>query len=132
MIPMFAIVWGCIFFVFSFFQHTIAMRSMTRGHVWAFAYVGCPGGSNAPGTTLDTASAMQISHPGVASIIEGVIATILEIKWGHGTRHTRTARPRILGGDGIDQTDELYVMCNRVPRSNGDFFMNFVGQLFAH
>lgn len=129
MIPMFAIVWGCIFFVFTFFQSTIAMRSMTRGHVWAYSYVGCSG--SGPGTTLGTAAASDISRPGVASVAEAIIGTILQLRWGHGSRETSTARPRVIGGGSIHMTDENWVMCNRVPRGTGDYLTDMISHFLG-
>ena len=129
MIPMFAIVWGCIFFVFTFFQRTITMRSMTRGHTWAYSYVGCSG--SGPGTTLETQGASQISRSGITGIAETILATIMQIRVGHGHRTTSTARPRVIGSGSISMTDDLHVMCNRVPRSIGGFLSDFAGSLLG-
>lgn len=129
MIPMFAIVWGCIFFVFTFFQRTITMRSMTRGHTWAYSYVGCNG--TGPGTQLETTGASQIEHSSVTGLAETILGTILQIRTGHGHRTTSTARPRVIGGGSINMTDDLHVMCNRVPRSIGGYLSDFAGSLLG-
>jgi hypothetical protein len=129
MIPMFAIVWGCIFFVFTFFQSTIAMRSMTRGHTWAYSYVGCHG--TGPGTTLGTASAGSLNNSSIPGIVQTIIGHILEVRWGHGERQTHTARPRVIGGGSINMTDELWVMCNRVPMTTGSYFTDFVSNFLG-
>jgi len=126
MIPMFAIVWGCIFYVFTFFQSTITMRSLTRGHTWSYAYLGCNG--SGPGTNLGTSGATAIQRSSAPAIVEEIIAAILEMRWGHGSRTTSTARPRVIGGGSITMSDELWVMCNRVPRGNLSYF----GDLVSH
>ncbi len=126
MIPMFAIVWGCIFFVFSFFQRTITMRSLTRGHTWAYAYIGCSG--TGPGTTLDSTSASQsISSGGIPGIVDGIIGALFEIRVGHGHRTATVHAPRVTGGDTMNLTDDNYVTCNRVPATRG----SYLGQLMS-
>jgi hypothetical protein len=128
MIPMFAIVWGCIFFVFTFFQRTITMRSLTRGHTWAYSYVGCSG--TGPGTNLSTGSGGGIGSSGsgdgdIDSIVQGLFA----LQTGTGTRHTSLTRPRVIGGGTMQLSDAEYVMCNDVPRGVLDYTGQFVARL---
>jgi hypothetical protein len=130
MIPMFAIVWGCIFFVFTFFQRTITMRSLTRGHTWAYSYIGCTG--TGPGTTLSREGGGIIpggssGDSGVDSIVSGLFG----LSTGHGSRTSQVSRPRVLGQGTIDIRDELYVMCNDVPAGMGSYLADFAGRLLG-
>ncbi len=130
MIPMFAIVWGCIFYVFVFFQRTIAMRSMTRGHTWAYAYVGCSG--TGPGTTLNREGGGII--PGGSSGdsgVDSIVAGLFGLSTGHGSRSSSVTRPRVLGDGSIAIRDELYVMCNDVPAGMGSYLADFAGRLLG-
>lgn len=133
MIPMFAIVWGCIFYVFTFFQRTIAMRALTRGHTWAYSYIGCSG--SATGTTLSREGGSVIpsttgsssGDSGVDSIVSGLFG----LSTGHGRRSSQVSRPRVLGQGTIDIRDELYVMCNDVPAGMGSYLADFAGRLLG-
>lgn len=130
MIPMFAIVWGCIFFVFAFFQRTITMRSMTRGHTWAYSYVGCSG--SGPGTTLEAPSGGLISGGGSGDgDIDSIVQSLFALQTGHGSRTSRVTRPRVLGGGTLDLSDGLWVMCNDVPRGVADYTAQFLGRLLG-
>ncbi|MFO0682055.1 MAG: hypothetical protein U0234_08390 [Sandaracinus sp.] len=133
MIPMFAIVWGCIFYVFTFFQRTIGMRALTRGHTWAYSYIGCSG--SATGTTLSREGGSVIpsttgsssGDSGVDSIVSGLFG----LSTGHGRRSSQVSRPRVLGQGTIDIRDELYVMCNDVPAGMGSYLADFAGRLLG-
>jgi hypothetical protein len=132
MIPMFAIVWGCIFYVFTFFQRTITMRSLTRGHTWAYSYIGCTG--SAPGTTLDRQGGSII--PGGSSSsgdsgVDSIISGLFGLSTGHGSRSSSVARPQILSGGSLPIRDELFVMCNDVPAGMGSYLADFAGRLLG-
>jgi len=131
MIPMFAIVWGCIFYVFMFFQRTITMRSLTRGHTWAYAYIGCNG--SGPGTNLSHGDGGSIDRGGASmdSSVERIVEALFALQTGHGSRTSQVARPRILGTGNMDIRDELYVMCNDVPAPMGSYLATFVGRLLG-
>jgi hypothetical protein len=130
MIPMFAIVWGCIFFVFTFFQRTITMRSLTRAHTWAYSYVGCSG--SGPGTTLETQGAGLLSGGGAGDgDVDSIISSLYALRTGHGQRRATVARPRVIGGGSLNISDGLWVMCNDVPRGVADYFGQFVGRLLG-
>lgn len=130
MIPMFAIVWGCIFFVFTFFQRTITMRSMTRGHTWQYAYMGCNG--SGPGTTLNEegGSVITAASSGEGSV-DDIIAGLFALGTGHGRRTSTVARPQVLGGGSIGLRDDLYVLCNDEPRGTIDYLVQFAGDLLG-
>jgi hypothetical protein len=131
MIPMFAIVWGCIFFVFTFFQRTITMRSLTRAHTWAYSYVGCSG--TGPGTTLEQVGAGLLGGGGSSndSDVDSIISSLYALRSGHGTRQSSVARPRVIGGGSLSLSDGYWVMCNDVPRGVADYFGQFVGRLLG-
>jgi hypothetical protein len=130
MIPMFAIVWGCIFFVFTFFQRTITMRSMTRGHTWQYAYAGCHG--SGPGTTLSTEGGSIISAVSSGdSSVDGIIAGLFALGTAHGHRSASVTRPQVLGGGQIGIRDELYVLCNDEPRSTVSYLAQFVSSFLG-
>jgi hypothetical protein len=130
MIPMFAIVWGSIFFIFIFFQRTIQMRSMTRGHTWQYSYIGCHG--SGPDTQLSTEGGSLITAAssgdgGVDDIISGLFA----LGTGHGRRTASVTRPTVLGGGSMSLRDDLYVLCNDEPRGNIDYLGTFVSRFFG-
>lgn len=130
MIPMFAIVWGCIFYVFVFFQRTIAMRSMTRGHTWAYSYVGCSG--SGPGTALERQGGSVISGASSGDgVVDGIVTGLFALSTGHGSRNSSVGRPRVIGGGSIAIRDELYVMCNDVPAGMGSYLASFAGRLLG-
>jgi len=128
MIPMFAIVWGCIFFVFSFFQRTITMRSWTRAHTWAYSYVGCSG--SGPGTTLEATTGGSISGGSAGdSDVDSIVQSLFALQTGHGSRTTTVTRPRVIGGGTMNLSDGQFVMCNDVPRDVVDYTVQFIGRL---
>jgi hypothetical protein len=131
MIPMFAIVWGCIFYVFTFFQRTIAMRSMTRGHTWAYSYVGCNG--SGAGTTLERQGGGIIPSSGSSGDggVDSIVAGLFGLSTGHGSRSSSVARPRVLGTGSISIRDEQFVMCNDVPAGMGSYLATFAGRLLG-
>lgn len=132
MIPMFAIVWGCIFYVFTFFQRTITMRSLTRGHTWAYSYVGCTG--SAPGTQLDRQGGTLIPSTSTSSGdggVDSIISGLFGLSTGHGSRNTTVARPQILSGGSLPIRDELSVLCNDVPAGMGSYLVDFAGRLLG-
>ena len=130
MIPMFAIVWGSIFFIFMFFQRTIAMRSMTRGHTWQYAYVGCHG--SGPDTQLSEEGGSLISavSSGEGSV-DDIIAGLFALGTGHGRRTSSVTRPTILGGGSMNLRDDLYILCNDEPRGTIDYLVQFAGDLLG-
>lgn len=106
------------------------MRSMTRGHTWAYSYVGCNG--SGPGTTLERQDAGLLSggssgDGGVDRIVQGLFG----LSTGHGSRNTTVARPRVLGTGSLPIRDELFVMCNDVPAGMGSYLAEFVGRLLG-
>lgn len=130
MIPMFAIVWGCIFFVFTFFQNTIRMRSLTRAHTWAYSYVGCSG--SGPGTTLERQGGSIISAVSSGDgDVDGIISGLFALSTGHGSRTSSVARPAVLGTGSLQLRDGLWVLCNDVPRGMGDYLVQFASRLLG-
>jgi hypothetical protein len=133
MLPMFIIVWGCIFFVFVFFQRTIEMRSLTRRDTWLYAYTSCetnPGG----GTELSAPDeARPIDLGSMASTVMRFLPGFT-IGRSSGARTASVSRPQVLGGGSIGLRDRMWVLCNEQPASVLstviDLAREFVGSFF--
>lgn len=116
MLPMFIIVWGCIFFVFVFFQRTIEMRSLTRRDTWLYAYTSC---------VTDPGNGTELSAPDEARPINlgSMASTIMRflpgftIQRSSGARTASVSRPQVLGGGSIGLRDRMWVLCNEEPQS---------------
>ncbi len=134
MIPMFAIVWGSIFFVFTFFQRTIEMRSLTRRDTWMYAYTACqtrPSFSGvATGLQCDNDSNFggDESTSGAGSLVSTLMRFIpgFSLKMTTGDRTSTVTRPTILGGGQLNLRDRLWILRNEQPQSVTSFLASLI------
>ena len=138
MIPMFAIVWGSIFFVFTFFQRTIEMRSITRRDTWMYAYTACqttPTFSGANAGTPATLSCSQDSNFGGDESTSGagsLVTTLMRfipgftVKMTTGSSTRTVTRPTVLGGGNMDLRDRLWILRNEQPQGVASFLASLI------
>jgi hypothetical protein len=134
MIPMFAIVWGCIFFVFTFFQRTIEMRSLTRRDTWMYAYTACQTAPSYGGTATQLGCETDSNFGGDESTSSAgsLVSTLMRfipgftLKMTSGQRTATVTRPNILGGGSIPLRDTLWLLRNEQPQGVGSFLADLI------
>ncbi len=145
MIPMYAIVWGCIVYVTNHFQNTLEMRMRMRRDTWAYAYTACTDEPStntsfnssrglvpdASGTTDGGASA---SGSGALAGIDNILSYIpgLTFQTMVGSRNDFTTRaPGVLGGGNLPLSANLTILCNEQPQGVFDMIVGLVGSIFG-
>lgn len=132
MIPVFAIVWGCIHYVTVHFAATHEMRSRLRRDTWAFAYTACQDAPSTPTDLTNRSRGLLPNDPeGTAGTVEGgsgggalagiddILSYIpgLNFETLVGTRSDfHTPRPAILGGGQMDLAADITILCNERPQ----------------
>jgi hypothetical protein len=130
MIPVFAMVWGCIHYVTVHFAATHEMRSRLRRDTWAYAYTAC---EDEPDTPTDyTESRGLLPDPenthgevegagggGALAGIDNFLSYIpgLNFTTLFGERDDfHTPRPAILGGGQMELAADITILCNERPQ----------------
>jgi hypothetical protein len=130
MIPMYAIVWGCIVYVTVHFQNTIEMRMRIRRDTWAYAYTACQDEPDT-GTNLDPSSGIwpddsgttdggsSASGSGALAGIDNILSyvpglTFTTIRGNRADFHT--PRPDVIGGGQLTLAADLTILCNEQPK----------------
>lgn len=145
MIPMYAIVWGCIVYVTNHFQNTIELRMRMRRDTWAYAYTACtdrpatntdlrdapglvtdPSGTTDGGESASGAGAIA----GIASImnyIPGLNFTTVEAERGDFS----TERPAVIGGGELPVRANMTLLCNERPKGVFEAIVDLVKGIFG-
>jgi hypothetical protein len=154
MIPMYAIVWGCIVYVTQFFQETHEMRARLRRDTWAYGYTGC---TDAPSTLTNipeptrgiipdtTGGAFEGSASGGGSTgesggigglfnaVDNIISYIPGLNFQTITpnRTTSLDRPNVIGGGRMNMAADLTLLCNEEPQGVISFVIDAVRSAFG-
>lgn len=146
MIPMYAIVWGCIVYVTNHFQNTIEMRMRIRRDTWAYAYTACtdepstntnfdpPSRGIVPDPSGTTDGGASASGGGAIAGIDDFLSYIPGLTFytlvGRRDDFT-TTRPDVIGGGELHLAADLTILCNERPQGVFSAIVSLVGSIFG-